>query len=395
MVAKTAKRPHQPESPEQSQIRLFLPWSKVPMTPSGDNEHGAFEVRWNELVVQVRAEIEALRADDPVQAFRRLMDLVLLIDRTSWARESRGGNDPWMLALREHVSDFLHATLEDGPGTVPDRLLTALLQPDLDLSLVDGTLLRKLSPTDRTDLLDRLRAIEPDGQGKARIQALLTAVLLSEPDVDRLIHTAERLWLWDRVDAAAVLQHLLAEGRAVPHLPHLAARALLEAKAGQDKGRLLNRWLAWCEGNGRADLAQDIRCTLFTRTLDVPFAREWLRHLPPGKDPKHEEAWVLQHVLQHPDRDAALLFLVDWPALDQAVQHVTMHAEQMGELEFGFLQRASMALEAHSPVAALRLMRKGCENYGDTGPRKKAEPWQPGWGVVVPWIPDLPDEDAE
>ena len=399
MPAKASKPTH---GPQIDWIRFRLPWSSAPLLPGGyDLGSFGYRERWTELVTHARTEIEALRPHDAPEAFRRLMQVMRLLDESTGTRHSRNLADPWSLALREHVSSFLHAMLDGRPGSVADRLLTAVLQVDLDLSLLDDALLGRLSHADRAALLQRLLAVNASEADASRLRALLTSVLLSEPDIDRLVQTADRLWLWDHVAAPALLRRLLSEGRAVPHLPELVTRAVLAHDAGedqQDQRTLLDRWLAWCEGNGHPDLAQAIRHRLFTETLAVPFAREWLRHLSADKDPAAEEAWVIRHVLQHHDRGRALLFLIDWPDLDQAVQHATTHAAAMGGLGFRQLERASMALEERWPAAALRLMRRACEGVDDIGSRLQTytppprAAWHQAWSDAALMREALEDE---
>ena len=69
-----------------------------------------------------------------------------------------------------------------------------------------------LSHADRLALLERLATLDPESIEGRFLNPVLSYVLLSEPDIERLIGMAEVTSWWDRVDAVDMLNRLMASG---------------------------------------------------------------------------------------------------------------------------------------------------------------------------------------
>ena len=90
----------------------------------------------------------------------------------------------------------------------------------------------------------------------------------------------------------------------------------------------------------------------------VPFAREWLRHTASCEDARAREAHLITRVRTNPRCGRALLFLLEWPSLVDAINLARTCHEEMDDIEAWQLKEASAQLENVAPDAALKLYRK-------------------------------------
>ena len=134
--------------------------------------------------------------------------------------------------------------------------------------------------------------------------------------------------------AADVARRLLAAGRVAE------ARAALEAALAPSS--LNRRWTfgrnpkdgpprltpAWeaasidlLDAEGRRDEAQALRWDLFERDLSAPALRDYLARLPDFDDVEALDR-AFAHAALHPDFEAAMRLLMDWPAHREAASLV-------------------------------------------------------------------------
>jgi len=172
--------------------------------------------------------------------------------------------------------------------------------------------------------------------------------------------------LLDPSVAAEVAQRMLAADR-VPE-----AAALLEAARpmqGAD-GRLSLRrgraaeldfdwesaWIEVLERSGRTDEAQAARWASFERTLSADRARDFTRRLADFEDVE-AEGRAFAYAAGHADVQAALRFLMDWPALGEAARLILARPDeiQAGDED---AEAWAMKLRSRYPVAAHTLLRR-------------------------------------
>lgn len=165
----------------------------------------------------------------------------------------------------------------------------------------------------------------------------------SRPAVRRLADRAGDLDLWLSLVAdeergspdfaAGVARRLLAAGRVVE------ARTALEAALAPSPrnrrwtfghGHLERPVLTPCwerasidvlEAEGRADEAQSLRWTMFERDLSAPVLRDYLARLADFDDVEAQER-AFAHAAAFPDFEAAMEFLLNWPAHREAAELV-------------------------------------------------------------------------
>ena len=88
---------------------------------------------------------------------------------------------------------------------------------------------------------------------------------------------------------------------------------------------------------------------------------KYLKLLPDFDDIEAEEK-ALDLVGDHPRLNAALGFLVDWPALDRAAKLVLARADDLDGNSYTTLSRAAEALDARHPLAATLVRRAMIED---------------------------------
>jgi len=151
------------------------------------------------------------------------------------------------------------------------------------------------------------------GWPRARASSHLAALADTEGNVDAYIE-AIRLGSNEHIDAANVAQRLIAAGRPA------------EAMEWLDKGRwarepfdltIADLRIAACEGLGRKTDAQALRWRAFEAMLSGAHLREHLKRLPDFDDFATEQK-ALNHAATFPSALTALIFFVEWPALEAA-----------------------------------------------------------------------------
>ena len=114
--------------------------------------------------------------------------------------------------------------------------------------------------------------------------------------------------------------------------------------------------LAVLEALGRHEDAQHHRWEVFTGTLSIPLLRDYLRRLDDFTDVEAEER-AMAVAEQHAEPQAALQFLVFWPALPRAARYVIEHCEAWDGDAYEIEEPAAERLSADYPLAASLLLR--------------------------------------
>jgi len=115
-------------------------------------------------------------------------------------------------------------------------------------------------------------------------------------------------------------------------------------------------WIDYLEASGQASAAQEARWASFQRTLSLERARAITARLPDFEDVEAEQR-MFDLAAAHPDADAALDFLVGWPAPMEAAALV---AGRVGDLTAPPPQLEAWAakLRRRHPAAAGVLLRR-------------------------------------
>ena len=107
---------------------------------------------------------------------------------------------------------------------------------------------------------------------------------------------------------------------------------------------------------GRNEETQAARWSCFNRHLSAPHLRAYLKQLADFVDIE-VEARGLDQVEQHKNLLQAILFLVNWPAMDRAARLVTLRADELDGDHYEVLTPAAEALAGKYPLAATLTLR--------------------------------------
>ena len=108
----------------------------------------------------------------------------------------------------------------------------------------------------------------------------------------------------------------------------------------------------------------------FEQTLSASSLRNYLKLLPDFDDIEAEET-ALDIAETHPRMEAAVGFLVDWPAHDRAARVVMARADELDGNSYHTLSTAADALEAEHPLAATVMRRAMIEDSLDGAKSKR------------------------
>ena len=114
--------------------------------------------------------------------------------------------------------------------------------------------------------------------------------------------------------------------------------------------------LADMEALGKKNEAQHLRLALFEKHLWSTYLREYVNRLPDFEDDAVIRK-AIAHASVYPSALEALLFLVDWPALDVAADLVSKRSSEIDGCHYQFLNHAIDRLEAKHAIAATILLR--------------------------------------
>ncbi len=115
-------------------------------------------------------------------------------------------------------------------------------------------------------------------------------------------------------------------------------------------------WIAYLERAGRADDAQAVRWSSFERTLSLERARTFIGRLGDFDDVE-AEARALDYARGHSDVEAALRFLMGWPALVDAARLIQARPDDI-KVSPEDAELWASKLRLRQPLAAHTLLRK-------------------------------------
>ena len=179
-----------------------------------------------------------------------------------------------------------------------------------------------------------------------------------EVDAYRATYTVEALQTPSI--AAEVAQRYLAADQ-VEAAGDILKRAEPKPTSGKGKGAgpdfaWETAWIDYLERSGRSAEAAAVLWASFERTLAVERAKAFIGRLDDFDDVEAEQR-ALDHVRGYPDFEAALRFLMDWPALVDAARLIQARPDEI-KLDPDAAEAWAAKLRARQPLAAHTLLRK-------------------------------------
>lgn len=156
--------------------------------------------------------------------------------------------------------------------------------------------------------------------------------------------------------ATAVANRLCAAGRAEEALALLEEADLGWGVESDEVGPFVDARLRALDALGRTEEAQALRWKHGLAALSLPHVREHLKRLPAFEDGEAEER-ALDLVLRHPDVDAALQFLHQWPDRRRAARLILERPEELDGERREVLEPLAEALTRDHPLAATLALR--------------------------------------
>lgn len=287
-------------------------------------------VRWFDLYPGLAARVKDTKGE-LTKAFEAAAADLFVLAETAGASAVRDLTD----ALRRRPVDYGRWIAAAGDAVGPDlaRLLLDSLDASTTKTPAGRNLVRRLA--DRAQDLDLwLSFVTPEQAGA--------------PDM-----------------AADIARRLLAAGRVKE------ARAALETALSPSPSN--RRWTfgrdpadgapqltpAWeaasidlLEAEGRRDEAQALRWALFERDLSAPALRDYLTRLPDFDDVEALDR-AFAHAAVHPDFDAAIRLLMDWPAHREAANLVLARPQDARKLGSVAAEWASRLAQRYPDAAEI------------------------------------------
>jgi len=265
------------------------------LSPEAPGEALAVLVRWFDLYPGLAARVKDTRGELPAAFEAAAPDLFALAE---------AGGDKALQdlvdALERRPQDYGRwiSAAGDALGPVAARRLLDGLDASARKTPAGRNLLRRLA--DRAGDLDLwLSLVTPEQAGSPDIAA----------DIARRLLNAGRV-----AEARAALEAPL---RPSP----LNRRWTFGHNPKEGAPRLTPAWEAASidvlEAEGNRQEAQDLRWTLFERDLAAPVLRDYLARLPDFDDVEALDR-AFAHASSHPDFEAAMRLLMDWPAHREA-----------------------------------------------------------------------------
>ena len=225
-------------------------------------------------------------------------------------------------------------------------------------------LIDKLRPALGTSGLERLkqrmialaaeRVAKPSEQNRHMVRSALKNIADAQGDVDAYMAQYDASTRTVPTVAAAIARRLLQAGR------NDDAWRTIEATAQQSSDWTNFEWedarIAVLEAVGRNDEAQAARWSCFERSLSKRHLRENLAKLPDFDDFDAEQR-ALDYAERFKDPVQAIMFLIEWPAVDRAAGVVTQRAGEIDGNQYEFLTPAADALAGKYPLAATLTLR--------------------------------------
>jgi hypothetical protein len=320
---------------------------------------------------------ETLGATDPKAAIERLWQLIEAdgkimerVDDSSGSTGSAlgdagadigrllttvGGDDSTAFAERVHkvflanaysVLDGLAAAVAGPMGATGRAKLRALFEK----TIADAPLAKP-----RGDHTRDMSDIGAEMRLSAAANGLM-AIADADDDVDAFVQAAEATDY--RVGhVGEVAKRLLVAGRPAEAMAWLE-RVTPDAHQWRDPSGdgLVGLKLAALDALGQQDEAQRLRLSLFEKHLWATYLRDYLKRLPDFEDDAVIRKAVA-HATAYPNALEALLFLVDWPALDAAANLVVKRSAEIDGRHYDLLNHAIDRLEGKHALAATILLR--------------------------------------
>lgn len=282
------------------------------LAPEAPAEALAVLVRWFDLYPSLAARVKDTKGELVVTFESAAPDLFTLAE-TAGETAAHDLTD----ALRRRPQDYGRwiAAAGDALGPALARNFLASLDASVRKTPAGRNLVRRLA--DRAQDLDLwLSLVSPEQAGSPDVAA----------DIARRLLAVGRLG-----EARAALEGALA--------PSPANRRWTFGRNPADGAtRLTPAWEAASidvlDAEGRRQEAQDLRWNLFERDLSAPVLRDYLARLPDFDDVEALDR-AFAHAAAHPDFEAAMRLLMDWPAHREAaslVQARSREARRVGPI---------------------------------------------------------------
>lgn len=336
-----------------------------------------------DLETQRRAIVEQVAKADPAAALDLLWRFMALADPVFARCDDSSGTVIGI--FRSACADLgTVATAAKGdPRTVADHAFQALV--DNNYGQFDG-LIVMLAPALGQEGLEHLkrRMIDlsnrpvrrPPDHERVAVGWGSMGTIYADEIKERSRLSTVRLALKDIADLQGDVDAFIAQyderARKVPKIAAEIARRLLTAGRTDEAWRAIETaehrrggWpdFAWEDARievldalGRGEEAQETRWSCFERALSGPHLRAHLKRLPDFDDLAAEER-ALDHAKAYPSLLQALVFLVDWPALERAAALVTQRAAELNGDHYELLTPAAERLAEKYPLAATLVLR--------------------------------------
>ena len=269
------------------------------LAPEAPAEALAVLVRWFDLYPGLAARVKDTKGELALAFETAAPDLFTLAD-TAGDAAARELTD----ALRRRPQDYGRWIAAAGDAVGPDlaRSFLAALDAATRKTPAGRNLVRRLA--DKAQDLDLwLSLVTPEQAGSPDMAA----------DVARRLLAAGRV-----AEARAALEAALAPSS-------LNRRWTFGRNPKDGPPRLTPAWEAasidLLDAEGRRDEAQALRWELFERDLSAPALRDYLARLPDFDDVEALDR-AFAHAALHPDFEAAMRLLMDWPAHREAASLV-------------------------------------------------------------------------
>ena len=190
------------------------------------------------------------------------------------------------------------------------------------------------------------------GWPRSRLSGHLANLADAEGDVDAYIE-AIRLGECEHIAAANVAQRLIGAGRPAEALEWLERDRRAGGPFDLD---LADLRIAAFEALGRQSEAQALRWQAFETTLSGLHLRDYLKRLPDFEDFAVEQS-ALGYAAKFSSALTALVFFVEWPALEAADRLVRQRLSELDGRNYQWLGKAAELLAGKWPVSATLLYR--------------------------------------
>lgn len=332
-----------------------------------DDPPGRRLASWPRRIDQLADDLLLLRPLDPLAALRGLGLLGDTMVELNNSYEESSGLEVILAkqeALWELYPSFQAALAQGDALGLADRVFALVTEGNLLDDDIPQSLLDALGREGRKTVALRLASYKRTKAGVSWIYTgFVTKILLAEPDVEDTLGLITQLGLEEKVSATMVVERLLSQGVAGPEFLTWVRRLLHKAVHERDNtDSLIRHCVEACEARGQPDVAQIIRREAFPILFDVGLLRDWLDRLPLLQR-QPEEARALREVAKLECRSSAMLFLLEWPDVNAAVQLVMQHHDEMVGQSCATFNKAARLIEATAPKAAMLLYRRGalCE----------------------------------